>query len=103
MLSNSERRVVFFIVAVLLLGSVIGFFHPAPTEKTEKLTSFPISINSASAEELVLLPGIGNVIAKRILEYRIRNNGFKTKDEILRVKGIGKIKFEKIKDKICIE
>jgi DNA uptake protein ComE-like DNA-binding protein len=37
------------------------------------------------------------------LEYRIKNNGFKTKNEIMKVKGIGKVKFEKMKDKICIE
>lgn len=103
MLSDSERRVLFFIIAVLLVGSLTGFFHSNPEEKPEKVTCFPICINSATAEELVLLPGIGEVIAKRILEYRSKNNGFKSKDEIMRVKGIGKVKFEKIKDKICVE
>ncbi len=103
MLSDSERRVLFFIIAVLLVGSLTGFFHSIPEEKTEKTTSFPICINSATAEELVLLPGIGEVTAKRILEYRSKNNNFKSKDEIMRVKGIGKVKFEKIKDKISIE
>jgi competence ComEA-like helix-hairpin-helix protein len=103
MLSESERRVLIFIIFVLILGSAAGFFRPSPTKETESLTSFPISINSASTEELVLLPGIGDVMAKRIVEYRIKNKGFKTKDEIMRVKGIGKVKFEKIKDKICIE
>ena len=103
MLSDSERRVLFFIIAVLLVGSLTGFFHSIPEEKAEKATSFPIFINSATAEELVLLPGIGDVIAKRILEYRNKNNGFKSKDEIMKVKGIGKVKFEKIKEKICVE
>lgn len=103
MLSDSERRVLIFIIAVLLVGSVMGFLHPAPEVKTEKTTSFPISINSATIEELILLPGIGYVIAKRILEYRRKNNGFKSTDEIMMVKGIGKVKFEKIKDKICVE
>lgn len=103
MLSNSERRVIIFIVTVLLLGSVMGIFYPVPKEKTEKLTSFPININSAKTEELVLLPGIGDVIAKRILDYRSQNNGFKSKDEIMQVKGIGRVKFEKMKDKICVE
>jgi competence ComEA-like helix-hairpin-helix protein len=103
MLSDSERRVLIFIIIVLLVGSLAGFFHPTPAERTKSPTTFPISINSATEEELILLPGIGKVMAKRIVEYRIKNKGFKTKDEITRVKGIGKIKFEKIKDKIYIE
>lgn len=103
MLSESEKRVLIFIIFVLLIGSLAGFFRPQGKETTISLTSFPISINSACQEELILLPGIGKVIAKRILDYRNQNNGFKSKDEIMRVKGIGKIKFEKIKDKICVE
>ena len=103
MLSDSERRVLIFIIFVLILGSVAGFFRPSPTKETETLTSFPICINSARKEELILLPGIGEVTAKKILEYRIKNKGFKTKDEIMMVKGIGKVKFEKMKDKICVE
>ena len=103
MLSDSERRVLIFIIVVLLVGSVVGFLYTTPVKTTQNLTSFPISINSATPEELILLPGIGEVTAKKILEYRIKNKGFKTKDEIMEVKGIGKVKFEKIKDKICVE
>jgi comEA protein len=103
MLSESERRVLIFIIFLLLLGSVAGFFRVSPEKETETFTSLPICINSASEEELVLLPGIGEVIAKRILDYRSKNNDFKTKDEIMKVKGIGKVKFEKIRDKICVE
>jgi competence ComEA-like helix-hairpin-helix protein len=103
MLSNSEKRVIFFIIVVLLGGSLAGFLRPSLEEKPEKITTFPININSASADELTLLPGIGEVTAKKVLEYRIKNNGFKTKNEIMEVNGIGIAKFEKIKDKICVE
>jgi competence ComEA-like helix-hairpin-helix protein len=103
MLSESEKRVLIFIILVLLLGSLTGFLRPQGEKTIENLSSFPISINSACQEELILLPGIGEVIAKRILDYRSQNNGFKSKAEIMRVKGIGKIKFGKMKDKICVE
>lgn len=105
MLSNSERRVFLFIISVLLLGSITGYLQPEvePEKNTKSSFSFPININSATKENLTLLPGIGKIIAKRILEYRAKNNGFKTKEEIVKVKGIGKVKFEKIKDKICVE
>ncbi len=44
------------------------------------------------------LPGIGEVIAKRIIEYRKSTGGFNSIEDILQVKGIGSKKFEKIKD-----
>ena len=103
MLSESEKRVLIFMIFVLLTGSLAGFFRPQGEKTAERPTSFPICINEATGEELILLPGIGKVIARRILDYRNQNNGFKSKEEIMKVKGIGKVKFEKIKDKIRVE
>jgi competence protein ComEA len=106
MLTNSERKVLIFIIVVLLVGSAGGFLRPVPARETktdENFTSFPININTATVDELVLLPCVGEVTAKRIVVYRIKNNGFKTKEEIMNVKGIGKAKFEKVKEKICVE
>jgi len=62
--------------------------------------NFPININTADLGILQKLPGIGKVKAKAIIDYREQNNGFKTKEEIKRVKGIGEKTFEKIKDLI---
>ncbi len=61
-----------------------------------------IDINNASQKELMKLPGIGAVIAERIVEYREVNGRFKSIDEIKKVKGIGNAKFEKIKDMITV-
>ncbi len=55
-----------------------------------------VDLNSAGKEELVLLPEIGPALADRILEYRTASGGFRSKDELLRVKGIGEKKFAKI-------
>lgn len=48
-----------------------------------------ININTASAEELMLLPNIGKTLADRILEYRNENGAFRTIDELTLVEGIG--------------
>lgn len=61
-----------------------------------------ISINSARQEELTKLPGIGEQIAKRIIEYRTNNGSFIELDELMNVKGIGINKYEKLKQYICL-
>lgn len=61
-----------------------------------------ININTASNKELEALPGIGPVIAQRIVEYRQKNDGFKNKEELLKVSGIGTKKLSTIKDKIIV-
>jgi competence protein ComEA len=62
-----------------------------------------IDLNRATAEELESLPGIGEELARRILEYREENGSFKSVQELLEVKGIGEGKLEEIKDKVCVK
>ena len=68
---------------------------PAPQGK--------ININTATAEQLTLLPGIGEVTANAIVAYRTANGNFASDEDILNVKGIGEKTLEKIKDFIVLE
>ena len=61
-----------------------------------------ISINSASIKELMTLNGIGEELAKRIIDYRMNNGGFKSLEELMEVKGIGPSKYEKIHEFITL-
>lgn len=61
-----------------------------------------ININTAGIEELCMIQGIGESIAVRIIEYRNENGYFQTIEDIMRVKGIGEAKFEKMKESIAI-
>ncbi|MBK1811330.1 ComEA family DNA-binding protein [Clostridium sp. YIM B02505] len=61
-----------------------------------------ININTASKDDLDKIPGIGAVTAEKIIEYREKNNGFKSIEDIKKVDRIGDKMFEKIKDKISI-
>lgn len=62
-----------------------------------------IDINRASPRELTYLPGIGPVLAQRIVAHREEKGPFQDLSELLRVPGIGKLKLEKIKEKIFLE
>lgn len=63
----------------------------------KKVPLGPISINNAGAAQLDSLPGIGPIMANRIIAYRKQNGAFSTIDELQKVKGMGKSKFAEIK------
>ena len=60
-----------------------------------------VNINSASREQLMTLPGIGEVTADAIIEYR-EQNPFARIEDIMNVSGIGEAKFNSIRDFICV-
>lgn len=60
-----------------------------------------ININDAPKEILITLPGVGEVLADRIIEYR-KNNKFADIEDIMKVSGIGSKKYEGIKDLITV-
>lgn len=72
------------------------------SEADSKTGGDRININTATAEELTALPGIGETIAKRIIEYREKSGDFLNIEEIMEVNGIGEGKFEAIKDMIVV-
>ncbi len=75
----------------------------AERSEADEVINDKININTASAELLDELNGIGESTAKRIIEYREQNGPFKTIENIMDVSGIGQKTFEGFKDKICAE
>ena len=78
----------------------------SPIEPASSLSStvedviFPLNINTATQLELVMLPGIGEILAQRILNYRNEHGDFAATAELLNVEGIGTTKLEAILDLI---
>lgn len=66
------------------------------------ILSIPIDINTAFIEELIAIPGVGPKTASKIIEYRDKKGGFSSLYELLKIKGIGKVKYNKIKQYVYI-
>jgi comEA protein len=77
--------------------------RPKPREReTPKRSSTPVNINTANVQELDGLPGIGEHMAQRIIEYRQKNGPFKRLEDLMGVRGIGEKNFLKLKPLITI-
>ena len=73
----------------------------SPQRAKAKATG-PIALNRASAKELESLDGIGPVLAARIIAYRNQNGPFLSIDDLMKVSGIGTVKFAQFKEKLRI-
>lgn len=117
-LSPAQERGLIVLVAIGLVASGLALFLPTirsrpltilgPIDITGVRILLPtfldaeeedkINLNTASAEELTSLPGIGEVLAARIVAYREEHGPFQTLDDIMQVSGIGSKVVEEIRD-----
>ena len=74
-----------------------------PPAKLAPLFFKPIPINQADAELLITIPGIGPVLAKRIIEFRKEHGRINAIEELDEVKGIGPAKLEKLKGHLVVD
>ena len=86
----------------LLLFFAACFIFPALSVAAKKPPLKPININSASSEELQQVPGIGPVTADKILQMRKSYGAFKSVDDLLAIRGIGKKRLEKMRKYLTV-
>ncbi|MEE2679036.1 MAG: helix-hairpin-helix domain-containing protein [Myxococcota bacterium] len=81
----------------LALASVALFAVSAPAAEMDPTLTGVVNVNTASSEELQLLPGIGETRARALVALRKRRGGFKTLEELKEVKGIGAAGLERMR------
>ena len=76
---------------------------PAGETRNEATKEGKVNINTATVEELKTLKGVGEKKAEAIIEYRKKNGSFKTKEDLMKVRGIGKKLFESFQERIVTQ
>lgn len=84
---------------VLELSDTFAYVKKDLSSLTEK----SINLNTAGINELIKLPGIGEKTAEKIIQLRTERGKFKRLEELMDVKGIGEVKFNKIKKFLYID
>lgn len=74
-----------------------------PVKAEKKLAIAKVNINTASVDQLTTLPGVGVSLAERIVRHRTEVGKFKTPEELISVKGIGKKKLGKMINLIVVK
>jgi len=96
-----RRRSLMCLLALCFLVSVASVVGgPAPGYAGGKEQ---VNINTATVEELVQLPRVGQKVAERIVLYRQKNGSFKTVEDLKTVQGVGDKVLEQIRPLVCVK
>jgi len=91
-------------VQALLAACALAFaLQPALAEESRSGLEGVVNLNTASVDELQLLPGVGEARAAAIVEIRKTRGGFKSVDELTEVKGIGDAMLENLRPHVVLQ
>jgi competence ComEA-like helix-hairpin-helix protein len=119
--NRRERAILLLLTAALLVGVGVSYFRRAALRRQAALNPIavvqdsaagcsldpaavapPVDLNQATPRQLDGLPGVGPVLAGRILEYRQRKGGFRSVSELRAVSGIGAKRYAALKDLVTV-
>jgi len=96
-----------FIVLITLILTALAVsgtaFSASPATEQIQKAEAAININTATAQELIALPGIGQKTADNIVSFRQEHGPYQTAEDLLKVKGVGKKTLKKIENLISFE
>jgi len=115
-MSRQEKLIIIFLLSCAVVGLAVSFYQKSQQSEIRVVPSSLIkefaylknktshqkliNINTADAQELTSLSGIGPALAEKIIKYRRENDEFLLPEDITKVLGIGSAKYQSIKDLI---
>ncbi len=96
----------FLVVPVMLALAGVTMATPASAADRpaqQEMATERLNLNTATVEELVQIKGIGETLARRIVEYRDQHGPFRSVDDLLQVKGIGEKKLKAMRPFVTVE
>jgi comEA protein len=119
--NRREQAVLLLLTAAFVIGSGISYYRRAELRRQAALSPVlvvqdtstksvpdsvgalsPVDLNQATSRQLDGLPGIGPVLAERIIEYRQRRGGFRNVSELRSVSGIGEKRYSALKGRVTV-
>jgi len=109
MFTLQERKVLFFLIFVVVVGIGVDYLNKMYSphfnwqdfiQRIDDENKF--DLNQIDKETLIRMPGIGGIIAERIINYRQQQGGFREIEELKKIKGIRPTVYEKLKDRLYI-
>lgn len=105
--TRDERRAAIFLLCLIFTGTGISFAQKTHSRLKKFLSADPdlakINLNTADTALLETLPGVGEKLAGRLVNFRNQKKGFRDLEELKEIKGISQAKYEKIKACLKIE
>ena len=99
-MSNGTRLARALVPALLAAGVALAAF-PSLGDDQAGLTGV-VNLNTATVEELQLLPGIGEARARAVIAVRKQRGGFKSLEDLLQVKGIGEVGLDRLRPHVTV-
>jgi len=90
------------VICLMAMSPCTGFSAQDMAGQASVTSASVISVNSANADQLQSLPGIGEVTARRIVDYRAAHGPFAKAEDLLNVKGVGHHTLDKIRSRISL-
>lgn len=97
MMGSTRRTGVRALAGLAALAALALALPAVSAEQAEPAVSGTVNVNTATLEELQLLPGIGESRARAVIELRKQRGGFKRIEDLLEVRGIGESSLEKLR------
>ena len=106
-LTRQERQMIVFLISVVLAGTAISYIRKQLTPLRAVFcfdqSQSKININAADRAMLKEIPGIGDTMAGRIIDYRQANGLFNDTETLRKIKGLNGSRFDRIKEAVCVE